>query len=50
MDANRAKHAYHYSALIILAIITIIAVCSLCHLAVKNNTIVLFANGTERRF
>jgi len=50
MDPARAKHGYHYTALLILAIITIIAVGSLCHLAVKNNTIILFSNGTERRF
>jgi len=50
MDITQAKHSYHYTALLLLAIIMIIAVGSLCHLAVKNNTIVMFSNGTERRF
>jgi len=50
MDSNEAQHTYHCTSLLILAIITIIAVSSLCHLAFKNNTIVLFANGTEMKF
>jgi len=42
------RHTYHFCSLIFLAIIAIIAIGALSHLAIKNNTVVVYLNETVK--
>jgi len=46
MKTISPRHTYHFFSLLILELIAIISVAALSHLAIKNNTIIVYLNET----